>query len=245
MFGRLATFSFLAVVSAVSPPQPSAAPSHGLAAADTAITRLAIPAARASHAQPDPHRQRATRRALLAAARRLSDPGHARSRQAHAARPGDDSLRQSLARCAARISGCSSSRTSADRPASPKSSTSRRWSFSARCSTSPARDSPAVSSSRASRVGLKEVKPAVYGTTMRLDLARPLAPGRFARHEHRLAVHRPGLRCRTNGARRGALRDGTVVSAHGGVRRRARLESRSVHRRRRVLPRVRTASTSH
>jgi hypothetical protein len=29
------------------------------------------------------------------------------------------------------------------------------------------------------RVGLKEVKPAVYGTTMRIDLTRPLAPGAF------------------------------------------------------------------
>jgi len=29
------------------------------------------------------------------------------------------------------------------------------------------------------RVGLKEVKPAVYGTTMRVDLDRPLAPGAF------------------------------------------------------------------
>jgi hypothetical protein len=29
------------------------------------------------------------------------------------------------------------------------------------------------------RIGLKELKPAVYGTTMRIDLARPLAPGAF------------------------------------------------------------------
>ena len=107
---------------------------------------LALPAR-----QPHPHR--------LAAAR---DPGTGSSAPTigssatldpddpRAARPGDDPLREPVARSRCPISGSSSSRTSADPPASPRSSTSRRSSSSAPPSTSPARDSRAGSSSRAS-----------------------------------------------------------------------------------------------
>ncbi len=79
----------------------------------------------------------------------------------------------------------------------------------------------------------------VEGTMMKVDLARPLAPHGTASIRHRLALPDSRARRRPHGARRLAVRTGAVVSAHGGLRRRARLEHRAVSRAGRVLSRVR------
>ena len=82
------------------------------------------------------------------------------------------------------------------------------------------------------RLGLRRLATAGDGTTMRIDLPRRSRRAQFARPRHRLALHGARLRRGPHGPRRHALRDRAVVSAHGGLRRRARLEPRAVHRRR-------------
>ena len=89
-------------------------------------------------------------------------------------------------------------------------------------------------------VGLREPGGSAVapGTTMRVDLPQPLAPGQFLDLDIGWRFPVPDYGAGRMG------RDGTlyeiapVVSAHGGLRRRARLESRALHRGRRVLPRV-------
>ena len=89
------------------------------------------------------------------------------------------------------------------------------------------------------RSGPRDLATTVYGTTMRVDLPRPLAPGAFLDLDIGWRFTVPDYGAGRMG------RDGTLYElgqwypAGRRVRRRARLESRAVHRRRRVLSRVR------
>ena len=85
----------------------------------------------------------------------------------------------------------------------------------------------------------RDAKRTRFGTTMRVDLDAPLAPGASIDLDVGVALQRAAAGRRAHGARRAAVRDRAVVSAHGRLRRREGLEPRAVHRRRRVLSRVR------
>ena len=74
--------------------------------------------------------------------------------------------------------------------------------------------------------------------------ARPLAAGAGAGHRPRLALPVPPYGAGRMGHDGDAVRAGAVVSAHGGVRRRAGLESRALHRRRASSTSSTAASTS-
>ena len=106
-----------------------------------------------------------------------------------------------------RTSGCSSSRTSARRqrhqPARPAAARLPRLDL--RLLLQGIRRRPHAWSTCGS--GRRRCTPTGDGTTMRVDLPRPLAPGAAARPRHRLALHGAGLRRRPHGPRRHALRD--------------------------------------
>ena len=62
------------------------------------------------------------------------------------------------------------------------------------------------------KVNGSDAKYLVTGTTMRVDLARPLGERRHAHPRHRVALPRAALRRRAHGSRRHAVRDRPVVS---------------------------------
>ena len=157
-----------------------------------------------------------------------------------AARPRDDPLRQPLARRAAAISGCFVEQNIC----APDSITNQLnqpplvfLGIGVRLLLPGLRRRPDA------RVGSRSTARTLKRTGLRHDDAGRSARSRSRRARRSTSTSagtstcRPGRR--PHGPRRPAVRDRAVVSAHGGLRRRARLEPRAVHRRRRVLPRVR------
>ncbi len=198
-----------------------------------------LPPSGAAPAHRRAHRERPPRRRLLAAEGGLPDHRHARSGpRSHLGRR-EHPLPEQLARHAALsvdVPGTESVRADEhhERPRSAAAQVPRQR---VRLLVPGVRRRPDARL----RAGGAIATPPTPSTapTMRVDLATPLAPGAALDLDAAWSFKVPeqgGGRMGHDGA---AVRDRPVVSAHGGVRRRPRLEPRTVHRRRRVLPRVR------
>ena len=178
--------------------------------------------------------QRRARARVLAAARRLHHRRHARHRaRRHGERAGDHPLHQQLARHAAL-------RLAAARPEPLPRRQQGLVDVRGRLALGRARLPGRLRRCATSPSTAASPPPKVDDTMMRLDLDAPLAPrGGRATHRACASLRGPRARLRPHGARQHALRDRAVVSAHGRLRRRARLEHRAVPRAGRVLPGVR------
>ena len=209
---------------------------------------VAVPAARSADAERLSDRLRPARPALLAAAGGLHHPRVARHRDAERHGRGDDPVHQQLARHAAlrldaagpeqRLGGQQVRRPEPG-VRSPRARLRRRIRAGA-------------GRRAAGRTSRREA--GVHGPRLprRRDddaggAGQAAAAQRRGVVRRRLALH--GAALRSDGPRalpRGmAVRDRAVVPAHGGVRRRARLEHRPVSGQRRVLPRVRRLRLQH
>ena len=175
---------------------------------------------------------------LLAATGGLSHPGHPGSRAARAPRPRDDPLRQSQ-------SGFAALRLAVSRAEHLRAGQRDQSARSARPGLPRIHLRFLVQELRGRTHPGARAPRAPRGAHRRLrhhDAGEPAAAARTGavhRPRHRLAVHRARLRRGAHGTRWDPLRARPVVSARRGVRRRARLEPRALHRWRRVLSRVR------